>query len=154
MPEDYYSKFQSETFPDMVPALTKLVATAYTAGLLDGEGCLMCYQKVRDNMIWGSFEVTITNTHKNVLMDVQRHYGFGRITTTKKHGHLQDVHVFRIFNKKEITAFLEDVLPFLKVKRKQADILLQTINRSSDRDFVKQSSLLLKQLKRGYYYGE
>lgn len=86
---------------------------AYTAGLLDGEGCITGYSKGSSHYI----TVFISNSHLPILDWLQNTFGGG-----KRHwnGNKKGKRVEKwIVPAKSVTPFLKLMIPFLKIKRPQ-----------------------------------
>lgn len=99
-----------------------IVQRAYLAGLIDGEGHISTYKR------WIEPVVGIANCNKK-LMEQVRQLVAGRIIKTvprkKKWKTMYQVRVVRI---RDIKALLEQVLPFLIVKKRQAELMLELCN--------------------------
>ena len=99
-----------------------MISPQYVAGFLDGEGTIGLAQKKSGFVL----RVSIGNTHLGVLEAIQAEYG-GNIYYPKPIvGRLQ-MHEWRIAYKKALN-FLEIVLPYLIVKRPQAELAIQIKN--------------------------
>lgn len=104
---------------------------AWMAGFVDGEGCITISKQVRKNRPTPAYRVfiTISNTDYAVLEFFKLHYG----------GSIYNVHERRK-DKRNIKwsdtydwycpissskRFLRDILPYLRLKRKQAELCLE-----------------------------
>ncbi len=82
----------------------------YIAGFFDGEGSLSHNGK--------GFRVTIPQTSKRVLEDIQEFTSSGSICeTTKRKPHWKDSWVYYIARQETLYLFLKNILPFLIVKK-------------------------------------
>ena len=99
------------------------------AGFIDGEG----YVGLPANLTRNNFHrptITIYNTHRGVLLQIREFVGFGQVYTNKRRGpNCQPSHFFRAEGRR-IAPLLEQLLPFLIVKREQAELVLEYIARS------------------------
>jgi hypothetical protein len=100
---------------------------AYIAGFLDGEGCI-CLCRVTGRTQWGT-SLSFTNTNLTILQWIQSHYGGGRIVPTKVRSikHAQGYNLNWV-HKPSIKRILEDLLPYLRVKKPQAENMLAFIS--------------------------
>lgn len=117
---------------------------AYAAGFFDGEGSVGIYR-------YGSGrtrpKVSISNTDLAVLEEFKARYG-GSISKSAKveRWHVQ-CYGWSMNGRHQITAMLKDLLPYLRTKRKQADLMLEYFSKPSHQrrmDIVRE----LKEAKR------
>lgn len=99
---------------------------AYIAGFVDGEGHIGFYipkdAKARMNII-------ISNTDVNVLKFVQNTLKIGCIYKQKIYNpNARQGYQLRIRNSQEALILIEAILPYLKVKRKQAELLFEWLS--------------------------
>lgn len=98
------------------------ISLPYLAGLLDGEGCLMItalrnYREARRRVRYDPV-MQIVNTYLPLLQLVQLQYG-GRIQVQRKD-------CFGLyFSANEMRRILPKLLPFLVIKKNQAEVLLR-----------------------------
>ena len=101
---------------------------SYTAGLLDGEGCFRI-----NKMFKGKYDVFTTYqpviivgmTDKEVIHWLQSQFG-GYINKVKaQRENQEDQWRWQLSEKEIVKQFTKDILPYLKVKRLQAMILLE-----------------------------
>ena len=104
----------------MLPTWTT-AELAYLAGIIDGEGCF-CLHRRRGTLI-GSTQLQIGNTDLRLLQWVSQHFG-GSVKLEKR----QNLHHKPVWRWTSTAEALETltraVLPFLIVKREQAELLL------------------------------
>ena len=99
------------------------VDDAYMAGFFDGEGCVTISRpRSRKNY---QLEVNVGNTSRDVLEWVQRNYG-GRLHDMQgsRPARYKPYSVWQVSGV-EATDFLRQVLPFLKVKREEAELAVK-----------------------------
>ena len=105
------------------------VEAAYIAGILDGEGCIAIHKKaVRKQHHNPTFLVhmDITNTSRDLLGWVRLTTGLGKILDKPRtKGWKACYKLFFIAD--EIKPLLERVLPYMLVRRKQAELVLEFI---------------------------
>lgn len=89
----------------------------YIAGFFDGEGSIFPHQK--------HYRCSVANSDRNVIEWIKQKIGFGkiRIFKARKHQHL-DSHVLDIFRVGEVWGFLNEIEPYLKVKKQKAQTVL------------------------------
>lgn len=102
------------------------IQDAYAAGLVDGEGCLHLTTSGRNRSAWTA-KVTINMAvgAKPVLEAMRETYGGGLCLNRQRTETHQEVWLWSLTAKDELTAFLTAVRPYLMVKHQQADILLE-----------------------------
>ncbi len=105
----------------MVKVLTE-TEKAYLAGFLDGEGCIGIYKRNRYKVPQYILEVTIVNTNKEVIDWIQKRVK-GNIRV-RRHSEWKTRWIWSINTRDPIHRFLNDILPFLIVKKKNASIAL------------------------------
>jgi hypothetical protein len=105
------------------------VNAAYTAGLIDGEGCLGLYTRGRIK----SPTVTVSMTDLDIIRWLKANFGgsFSKYTREGNGKNQSDQYRWSLNTKAQIHAFLELLYPYLKVKKLQADILLDFLNSPS-----------------------
>jgi len=102
---------------------------AYAAGFFDGEGCINitrfrwhCTETKRPGVYY-KLRVMVTNTDLPVLEWCQRLWG-GAILERKVKGNRRRSWSWDLYET-DSARFLKDVLPYLKLKRPQADLALE-----------------------------
>lgn len=92
----------------------------YLAGILDGEGSTHLDVQHRVN------EISIANTNYELLEWVQKFTGMGRIysTNTTNHKQRRTVWLWRIARLQEVKDFGERILPFLRVKKLEVEVMV------------------------------
>lgn len=116
------------------------LVNAYFAGLLDAEGTITI--KKRDEE-WGSHyvvEISGTNTHEPIMRAWQSYYG-GSIYPRKRGSDRQWQFDWAIYGKEHQEKFLLKMLPYLIVKRHQANTVLQFLRMNGGHDNLKRRSL-------------
>lgn len=98
----------------------------YVAGMVDAEGCIMMVQQIMDNgYIKTSQRVTIANTHLPVLEWIQTAYPGKLDSMNSIAGKKRTAHCLRM-NLEDSYKFLHDIYPYLIVKKKEAEIYLES----------------------------
>lgn len=100
----------------------------YLAGIIDGEGCISIAKnhplykrgKVFKRRTLYSLEMTITSTNPILLLWLERHLK-GRKVAGQRNG-WQKCYNWRCTSRQHILEVLNYVEPFLKVKKKQAEL--------------------------------
>lgn len=108
-----------------VPELNWTVAQcAYLAALIDGEGCIGIVRSFKEGQVRYCTSLTIGNTSP-VVADIQREYGLGNVVWHKqKHQGWKPKLEWRI-GAYAIRAVLPLVLPYMRIKRNQAELALR-----------------------------
>jgi hypothetical protein len=101
-----------------------MLTPAYVAGLLDGEGCLTVSRRLRRSKRSFQPTVVIQMAHEDLILELQSQYG-GTLARKQQKSHWAVQWSWTLGGEKSIRALLEEVLPFLVVKRRQAEILLE-----------------------------
>lgn len=96
----------------------KEVDIAYIAGLTDGEGCLSLHARFKYGSNVYQLQISISNQHIETLQWVQSLFG-GNISK-KQNGVVQ----WRPYSVTDQVRFLKTVRPYLRIKARQADLLL------------------------------
>lgn len=98
---------------------------AYTAGIIDGEGCIRLRRvlgKGRKKPYFG-VSVEVSNTNEWLTKWLQFNFGGGVFKKKPYKLNARDAWTWRVVTK-EAATFLEAVLPYLKLKRPQAELAL------------------------------
>lgn len=98
---------------------------AYIAGFLDGEGSVILYMR-RDTV---ALRVTFANTNRHVLEWIQEHISVGNIIgKPRRIGSNHKVGFMLLINSDSALTLLTQVLPYLIIKREQAQIAIDFQN--------------------------
>lgn len=100
---------------------------AYIAGFLDGEGSLTlsrhhCYDKNRNTTY--HLRVRITNTFPGIIDWIAMIVGYGSISKKKVYNGNKDAWEWSLSGRRAI-AFLNQLYPYLKVKKLQAEVAFE-----------------------------
>ena len=100
---------------------------AYTAGIVDGEGCIAIRHQRKQtksgHTMTYAILVHVDNTNEWLMRWLQFNFG-GQITLNKGTGNRRDWFTWRIYTR-QAAIFLKLILPYLKIKRPQAELALQ-----------------------------
>lgn len=108
----------------------------YLAGIIDGEGSIhIRYKKpdlsypVGDRRRWGAWacRITVNNTNADLIEWLQEKFPAHRVAYAIKNPKHKPLHEWRILGKKAAPV-LEAALPYLVIKRRQAEIALEFIS--------------------------
>lgn len=110
---------------------------AYLAGFVDGEGCISSYKSS------GRYypRLSIVQADHVVLLGLYRRFDVGRVNIrrrTAKNKATGDQLSWNIRTKAQLKWLLEGLLPYLKLKKSQAEIALQLLGNSQDQAKVLQ----------------
>lgn len=111
----------------------KETTKAYLAGLVDGEGCItICESARRDHYgiktSYPSFgpRFCIVNANKNLIESVLQDWALGSIKEVRyKNPRYKPTYVWETRRLREILKAIEYILPYLKLKRKQALLMIE-----------------------------
>jgi hypothetical protein len=95
----------------------------WLAGFFDGEGTVLVskYTRTRDGHLRVVPEVMISNTSKPIMMDVAETIDMP-LSERKREGR-KWIYELRIRKNENIVLFLEKIIPHLRIKRAQAELL-------------------------------
>ena len=100
------------------------IEKGYIAGLLDGEGCIAI---LKNNNTYTQ-RVNISNTNKETLDWIQNRLGFGNVKPKQQTGNRRQGYDWCTGDHEEIRQLIELVLPILRIKKKQALLILEFIS--------------------------
>ena len=101
---------------------------AYIEGFFDGEGSVSIRIHHRDNgRLCVGFSLTISNSNKNILDWVASYLG-GKVYTNTTASKTLVMYNWQLRNHKSLKIVLTALLPYLRVKRNQALLLLKAIS--------------------------
>jgi len=103
--------------------MSKLTAS-YLAGLIDGEGCIEIQKRKKPECIVGHYytaRIRISSTNKEIIEWLKNSFG-GYISERKGNGNNKDSWTWCLAYGKA-KKFIGKVCPYLKIKRKQAELL-------------------------------
>ena len=113
--------------------MIKETEKAYIAGLVDGEGCITIakrkngqYKKGKGKPWYYQATVVVSNTDKRIVDFVTSRYG-GWITKPKLQENRKQVYNWFV-SAEERKRFLQDILQYLVIKKRQAEIILSFPN--------------------------
>ena len=106
---------------------------AWLAGFVDGEGTISLNKRERvyshvynlSSRISLVPKFQISNTDKKILLDIQRTLGFGSVTIVRrKRPNVRTGWIFSSQTRNDILYILELIYPYLKLKKKHAELLI------------------------------
>ena len=125
----------------------------YLAGIIDGEGCITIGRGFRPNgTINYNAIIAVTNTNKDVIVWIQRNFGGGFYLSKGNDARCKPSYRWRLFKKESIELILLAILPYLIIKKQQAQILLNFVRLPRNDDVQKRQELserIMKLNKRG-----
>ena len=105
---------------------SKHAILAYTAGIIDGEGCIRI-NKRHSNRCRVGFElqlnVRVRNTNEWLIRWLQFQFG-GSIRSDKQKGNRKDAWEWCLGTRQALE-FLKQILPYLQIKRPQAELAVE-----------------------------
>src|SRR6267142_5471025 len=94
---------------------------AYTAGILDGEGSFL----IAKSPTFYTSRVTVVMTDRRPIDWLQEHFPGNNHPSAARNPEHADQYLWGITNKYHLMEFIPNVLPYLQVKRVQAELVLQ-----------------------------
>jgi len=105
---------------------------AYTAGIIDGEGCIRLAKRGNTNGLVSYYiGVEVGMTNKDIIYWLKDKYG-GSITIRNSHGNRKTRYDWSLRTKMAVD-FLKMIYPYLRVKKYNADIALRFQSRRRHR---------------------
>lgn len=99
---------------------------AWLAGMIDGEGCVGLYKSKRGTI---TCRLSIANTNLPSLICIADSIGSGYISAKNKDDPSEKVsYAYGLGDRRVLKAVLNKTLPYLKIKKPQAECLLQFLN--------------------------
>ncbi len=99
----------------------------YIAGIIDGEGSLMVYPfKTKKGYVIYQSRLAVCNTKKELIDYLMKTTGIGR--TRVSHTPLRKPFYYWALSSENIRKFLPIIFPYLLLKRKQAELLLEYLS--------------------------
>jgi len=128
--KEYHNHYDEAIAKSKVPkTLTQQESLAYTAGCLDGEGCIYLHQskdlihnKTERRLVPG---VNVANTDRRMAVFIHDLLKWGSISRSHKKHRWKSCWVFQVSDRAKILDFLVQIRPYLKLKHKQADLLME-----------------------------
>lgn len=119
----------------IIPSLM-LEDAAYIAGFFDGEGhCSLSFHRANYELrghIRYALSVGITNTNRDILAWMQRELRLGMISARSKEKAIHKVAYELSFPRHHTQKFLMAILPYLRMKKKQAELMLEYLALDND----------------------
>ena len=115
------------------------LALAYTAGILDGEGCISAYKTKAKRPNYQMY-VNVSSTDEWLARWLQMQYG-GHAGVIPRHGNQRDLWRWNIYGKKA-QEFLTLILPYLQLKRTEAELAIQFQEAKSNKKSPESLALL------------
>jgi len=93
----------------------------YAAGFFDGEGCVNCSSGRKNSPF---IRILVVNTNLEVLKVFQNFWGGDINKNYKPKEHWKQAYTWRLSHKSALK-FLSDILPYLIVKKEQAELAIK-----------------------------
>ncbi len=129
--------------------MSKLTA-AYVAGIIDGEGSIGITRVTKPQnkkQIGHNARIRVTMTDKDIIYWLKNSFG-GYATFEKRPYPWKDCYTWTIRDSDIVKRFLDKVYPYLRVKKKQADIMRQMI-----KTFENSSYNMVQNFSHNHYFG-
>lgn len=111
----------SPLMSSMIESMPTEPERAYLAGIIDGEGCISACQSTGRGF---TLYVDVTNTDRRLIDWVAARWPGSTYTTDRSRRGQKDVHRWMAQNAIRVALVLEAALPYLVIKREQAEIAL------------------------------
>lgn len=115
------------------------VQWAYLAGFLDGEGCISA--PARANGISHGAQITAKQKYSDPLDWIMATFNVGHISGKK-------IHRWKVSQRQQVLWLLENILPYLTLKRDQAEAAIELCQRPLSSERSLELSQLLHSLKK------
>ena len=115
----------------------------YIAGFFDGEGSITHNKK--------GYRITISQTNKEVLNNIKNYTGVGNIfKNSKRRSHWKDSWVYYIAKQSDVFLFLKNILPYLIIKKNEANKTLPDLESSVNRinKKIRERRIRIKKVKK------
>jgi hypothetical protein len=97
---------------------------AYVAGIFDGEGCITV-SRVTDNSRVYRAQIRVAMTDEDTILWLQSVFGGCKSRTQRNVlPNTKPMHIWALHNSRMIVAFLEAILPYLRLKRRRAELTI------------------------------
>lgn len=120
-----------------------MIDNKWLAGFIDGEGCFnitKCRTTIYPRLL-------IVNTNLNILKEIEKQYG-GDISSRSIKDNWKDFNLYRA-SYVSFRRIAKDVLPYLKLKKKQAILCLKMLEMKDNKERMKIKEKINKLNKKG-----
>ena len=127
---------------------------AYIAGLVDGEGSLSA-DKSKRNVY--ALKLTVTNTHRPVLIMLMELAGGSVRTARHAGGMLRPLHRYVVAGRR-MEALLLRIMPYMIIKKHQADLIMEYVdtigatNKRVSEEVVNHRTVIRERLSQAKHY--
>lgn len=99
---------------------------AYLAGFIDGEGTITITRSWSKKSKCDFYRVylTVANTNKEIIDWLYKSYGGWIRTNYQEHERWKTIYRWHIYRQNDLESFLKSILPYLRLKKRQAEIVL------------------------------
>jgi len=99
---------------------------AYSAGFFDGEGCctITSTKASATRRAYHRPRVAVVNTVYASLLQYYKRWGGSICKVSHSENKHKDCYIWSIYSARKVKRFIIDILPYLRIKRKQALLLL------------------------------
>jgi len=98
---------------------------AWLAGFVDGEGCIAVYPTSGRNYLHP--RISVANTFRGVLEEIQELLGFGGIRTKHQVGNDKESYAWQANAHADVYRCLKALIPYLRLKREQAELVCKFV---------------------------
>lgn len=120
---------------------------AYLAGFIDGEGCICFLKRVWENGERYTPTITIVNTNKEIMDWLSNKIPYFNLYVRAGSKNHKDMYTVETRKQMAIKYILQTILPHLKVKKKQAELMLEYINNRLGGVYDSRNRKIYQQLK-------
>ena len=106
------------------------VSRAYLAGLIDGDGAISATIERHSEKKFGfrvRVEIKLTQKDDRLLRSLSREFKAGRVSSNRKNDSTYMTHDWIIRDKKDCVRILEYILPFTRLKKRQATLAIKIL---------------------------
>ena len=121
-------------------AIMSKTTAAYMAGIVDGEGTITiikCWNKKNQKSYFGVY-LNISNTNKNLINWLKKSFGgyIYKIKVPNPKPNWNDIYRWQIYRQSNLIKILEKIKPYLKIKKRHAEIVLEFIKLFDSKFFL------------------
>lgn len=141
-----YRGFQIRKVDDVLNNLSD-IDKAYLAGFIDGEGCICFLKQTRKNRERYTPCITIVNTNKEIIEWINGKIPYFNLHVSTRPKNHKDMYIIETRKQMPIKYILQMMIPYLKVKKEQAELMLEYINNRLSGVYVSRNRKIYHQLK-------
>ncbi|HET6444894.1 MAG TPA: hypothetical protein VFI27_09995 [candidate division Zixibacteria bacterium] len=100
---------------------------AWIAGMVDGEGCISLQRGYTKQWVWYKPRLAVTNTDQAAMEFIAKALGANTRKRKPVRPHYRPIVDVEVGSRKTLLSILPKLIPYLRIKRRQAELLLRTV---------------------------